>query len=357
MDNHSSIFSMFEVTFSCLYKFFLLKHFWDGKKKILGILNSFRTDPCLTSLKSRNFVSNLWFLSSVFGFCLTIALSRLIVPTGGIVSLDPHPDHMFINSLATWYQALKYEAKSVLFIENLFLKMNQDSFGWVDILFMSIIIPGFVTKVITAYFSDLAILMHVLTLRSPVKEFIRLLKFEISLELMENIQISSLSRKLELCRNQISEQSMKALKLIKKYEALKRLSLQLNESLGTTLFFYLGETIITYAIHFHILFNSFYGNALFGYAIAIFYGMTFSVFFCSSEICRQMNLFKTWLFDKRNILKMDVNESIFLLNALESKSVGISACDVVTISYSMLGTVLGLLVTFFVISLPTACNK
>ncbi|CAL8134442.1 unnamed protein product [Orchesella dallaii] len=213
-----------------------------------------------------------------------------------------------------------------------------------------------------SYLSDVFVLIIILTLSEPVKKFTRPLIQELE---RDNLEIDTTTgkdshtaawvRKIAGGNDKVilaRGRTPSIVTLVARYEALKRLSFKLNYVIGTPFLFYLGEGIITYAIHFYQRlelakrsnFNPFTTTVHF-----LFYFTTFLVVFISSEICRHMNCFKTWLFDKRHSLNLDVNEFLFLLDSLASKVVSISAYDVVTMSYSMIGTILGLLLTFFIV--------
>ncbi|CAL8126134.1 unnamed protein product [Orchesella dallaii] len=355
LEQHRSIFDSFEVTFSVLYRVFFIQYFWGGKRLLEEILHCLVNDPHLSfSLKSKAFFKSVAFPYTIFGVYATVAVSRLITPASGIMGLSLMTNRS-VTSFESWYAALKYEGKRAIFPEEFItvddIGNNGKCLTWIDMLFLIFILPAFAEKAMTAYFSDLLILMHIFTLRTPVKEFVRTLKQDF----LQCQEITALppEGKVNLWKVKVSWRT-KAEVIILRYEALRRLATLLNESIGATLFFYLGETIITYAIHVaaDISFTLHYSNTMNAIVIFLFYIMTIAIFCCSSDVCRQMNVFKGWLYDNRKYLNMNMNETMFMLDSLQSQSVAISACGVVTMSYSMIGTILGLLVTFFIISLP-----
>ncbi|CAL8134440.1 unnamed protein product [Orchesella dallaii] len=373
-ENHISIFTLFEMIFSLLYKITLVKTFWVKKETIQGILNSFNTDLNLNALSSscrNSWIESLLFCNILLGFYSVIAITRLFVSNVGVLFMTYVPSNYKTVSFSTWYFNLKYEAKCTILLQQpCVADMHFREAGQVftlpqDGILLTIIIFIFLSRSFMAYLSDVFVLMIILTLSEPVKKFTRPLVKELERENMGIVTTSKDSHVADWVRKITGRNDKMVLPrcmspsintLVERYEALKRLSFKLNNVVGAPFLFYLGEAVITYAIHLYDrleLAKRSDMNPVTTVVHFLFYVTTFLIFFTSSEICRQMNFFKSWLFDKRRSLNLDMNEFFFLLDSLASKVVSISAFDVVTMSYSMIGTFLGLILTFFIVSLTS----
>ncbi|CAL8134448.1 unnamed protein product [Orchesella dallaii] len=365
-NNHVSIFSLFAVTFSLFYKITLVKTFWVKKKTIQVILNSFKTDPNLNDLnlsfgKSRIESSLLCY--TLFGIYCVIATTRLFTPTVGILFMDFVQPNCTNDSFSNWYFSLKYQAKCILFLLQQPCETGQVFTLPHDGILLIMIVSMFLGRVFMSYFSDIFVLVIVLTLNEPVKKFTGPLLNELE---RDNLELDTTGKDSQAWVKKMAGGNDKMVlaggmtpsivTLVARYEALKRLSFKLNNVIGSFFLFYLSEAVITYAIHLYDRFEivkRWNLNPLTSIVHILYYITTFFVFFISSEICRQMNFFKSWLFDKRRSLDIDMNEFHFLLDSVSSKVVSISAYDVVTMSYSMIGTILGLVLTFFIVSLTS----
>lgn len=174
--------------------------------------------------------------------------------------------------------------------ELLFLSRNDNGETIFEVVIIVIICVSYISKAVVAYFSDLFILIFVLTLRTPVKEFANQFKSNSTKIVFEK---NTKGNEIPVSQKRISwvmaEASRAKIELaIQQYESLKALSVLINSFIGPTLLFYFGETVFTYGLHFK---NSLYQGAYFmRMVVDLFYLCLIAIFCFSSDIPRQVSV-------------------------------------------------------------------
>lgn len=150
-----------------------------------------------------------------------------------------------------------------------------------EMLCVTIMGIAFLSKLLMAYYSDLAILMHFLTLLNPVSKFIT------SLELTRYREIRTKHTKEHTKWEHwyMMVSASEAEKVLQQFNALKNLASLLTESIGLSLLFYIGETVTSYGLHTSSsLFNA---TLIVKIVVNLFYILTTVTMIISSEICRK----------------------------------------------------------------------
>ncbi len=288
LDSIISILTIFEFIFCLVCKSLLFVSIWYKKGELLTILNSSTYDPYLKSLNKEKWNYSVPFISAWLIVYVISAISRLCsTPSQGIDAILPQ-SNITVGSFSTWYTFLKIEAKYSILWELLFLSKNDNDETIFEVVIIVIIGISYFFKSVMAFFADISILIFVLTLRTPVKEFASQLKRK-SMELVseENTKVKEIPIPQKRISWIITEASRAQIELVvKQYESLKALSVLVNSFIGPTLLFYFGETVFTYGLHFK--YSIYQGPYVMKAVLALFYLCLVCIFCFSSDIPRQV---------------------------------------------------------------------
>lgn len=283
-----SFLMIFEMYFSCMYKLTFFINLWKSKLVTGQILNSFSTEKYETSLgKVEQLIYSIPFLLFGYGIIMSSVVSRMIqIPLTGIVRLEG-VTNMAVTSLSSWYQALKIESNLILdlrhglsFYPPVETNNDDDSIAVVCLyLMMGLLL---LSKCFVAYFSELGLLMHILTLMVSVKAFVA--RFDKDKILDGSKQVAT-SKKQHWVLEEVRRDEVNL--VLKQYESLRHLSSMVNSFHGTILIYYFGETILTHGIH--LTLNMYSGSITLQVMMLLFEMLSILVFVCSAEIPRQVS--------------------------------------------------------------------
>lgn len=226
------------------------------------------------------------------------ATMRLKSPSSNPLSQIPIREASANGNLYDWYHALIDESRYLLFQSNHSLytsKLSFDAtFSFIEVITAVITALALLCKYIMGTFVDLALLMTILTLWSPVCDLENLLKFTSftnSKSLSTIIHTGDIAAKLSSSLNSKSETFQSTFKVpdlvIKRYESLCELSKLLNNGLGEVLVPFILEGVFTYAINFNDIL--FLGEFSHGVVVFSFYAIFLLILQMASSICRKVN--------------------------------------------------------------------
>lgn len=237
---------------------------------------------------------------------------------------------------------------------------------------IAILAFGFLSKMSISFYSDLYILMHMLTLLLPAKHFIRGLSLDAHMQHFIENNHKSKSFYLKIMSESYNETDQ----MLSQLHSLKILSALLTESTGLPLLFYIGEMVLSYGLHSTTsLFNE---SLMVRTVVKLFYALAVLICVTSAETCRQvcsitvkgpvsvfkfipdlsvywifpytliltlylcffqMSYLKDWLQLNASALMLNCNEFSLIMDSITRNVVAVSACNVLTITYSFIGAV------------------
>lgn len=231
-------------------------------------------------------------------------------------------DERYIISI--WISSVDRATRTFYFLPN----NNTKTF---NIFVVSIGILSSVYRRLLAVFADLLILIITLSLWCPMKQFTGMLNKN--------------CKKLSWTTVQYH------------FTSLQILSDNINNIFGGIITGFLIGTVINYSTSFDTIFAHGYAKSLSYFAVMklliwtlLFFCNASAIFYFSADISHQINkTVKGWLKRSDNRRMVTVDETILLLKDLDDNSIAITGSNVFPITYSLVASVLGSTITYFII--------
>jgi len=196
----------------------MVKAIWTRERVLLKIVNFSRIGYAKSRLlESRIFITTLCTIS------LGIAFTRLLnVPSAKPLGMMDSLEITETGLLNDFRHNLWVETKYMFFVKNGIEQSSQ-----IGLMLQSLTALALVCKFIMGGFSDLFILMNVLTLHNRVGQFEEILDAKYPDVKLQKLQIDM---------------------VLTNYEALQELAKLINKSVGDVFIYFIGEGIFAYAM-------------------------------------------------------------------------------------------------------------
>jgi len=259
-----SYFTLAENAFSLIYKLYILRAVWMRKQLFLQIINftSVQLEKEGPERKKASGIDSFPFISALCTFSTIISLLRLQFPSMLALSEVKSRDGIGDGFLSEWYNKLVTESKYIFFLQNHacyrhFLPSCNNSTmipqsATADAVLAGVTLVALCCKFIMGSFGDLIILMYGFSLSSRVEIFTTTLQTRFWRDNNDDGDgTNDTKRKFEmkLWRSTKAEEN-----IVKAYKSLQLLAKLLNEAVGDSLIFFIGEGVFEYAMNSNTLF-------------------------------------------------------------------------------------------------------
>ncbi|CAL8099697.1 unnamed protein product [Orchesella dallaii] len=353
-NNPASYFKLFESLFSVMYKFTFMKTLWTKQHLILAWANYahqsyWQRDEC--NQKIWRWLEKLPFLVALhlyFAFTCVLRLSKASTLSVSESYSNSTSTTMYSASHffgAHWRKQIIESSKDLFdylsIDDNSILEIVVAVFTGISICFRNLI----------SMFSDVFILMSVLTLWRPVNDFAILMEIHDLTRVNKKIPKNGKPwPKIGIEKIFTSYAAAQIKGILDNYQALRVLSSFINQVGENVFMLYLAEAMFSYAFGFNeALLND---GILMGVSLT-FYVSSFVIFVLSGDICRKVHVLKDWLYDNEEVLPLTSRQVCLTLDSISRDSVGISIGGTMTINFSRVATMSGIIITYFVIRMQS----
>ncbi|CAL8086588.1 unnamed protein product [Orchesella dallaii] len=343
-DNPVSFFKLFEGCSGLVFKTIILRCFWTKQKRFLRVVRFLDNEYIVpyNNLKMESIPT----IACLCTFYLIIGFVRMITGSGFLL-----PSSL---TLSWWGRRLVAEARYSFFLSNeshLDQAPSSDEISTLDGFLAVITGFTFQCRFIAGYFVDVGILLCVLTLWAPVSGFTGNIKKQISRKEEEigddgeyNNSESTVKR-LHVHQNDDEDDEI----VLKQYKALKQLTQLISEANGANILPFISEAVFGYAIYFEeVLITKDFSHRL---IFLCFYFCAVSILVFSADVCRKMQCMKSWLWYQDRFSNFPSQKLLIVLHDLSTNAVGITASGIFTVDFYLVGSMISVLITLFIIRL------